>query len=72
STEVELDAVNVIQNVTVLGGCNGNLNGISILLQGMNANEAIAKLKDVKCGRKNTSCPAQIAACLAEAVENNK
>ena len=44
-----------------LGGCSGNLQGISALVRGMPAAEAIERLKGIRCGFKNTSCPDQLA-----------
>lgn len=66
---VELDDQHVIQNVEVVGGCSGNLQGISALVIGMKAEDAIARLKGIRCGRKQTSCPDQLACGLAYAVE---
>ena len=48
----------------VLGGCSGNLQGISRLVEGMDADEAIAKLEGIRCGFKPTSCPDQLAKAL--------
>jgi uncharacterized protein (TIGR03905 family) len=59
--QVEVDDEGVIQNLEVLGGCSGNLQGISKLVQGMPALEAIHRLKGIRCGFKNTSCPDQLA-----------
>ena len=60
----------VIENVTFDGGCAGNTKGVSALVRGMRAEEAIERLKGIRCGFKNTSCPDQLAAalerCLAE------
>ena len=47
----------VIKDVSFVGGCNGNLKGISSLVKGMKVADAIAKLDGIKCGAKNTSCP---------------
>ena len=58
----------VIQEITVKDGCHGNLQGICRLLEGQNAAEAISRLQGVTCGRKATSCPDQIALCIAEAL----
>ena len=58
----------VIQSVKVLGGCSGNLQGISSLLRGMPGQEAIARLEGIRCGMKSTSCPDQIAQALKTAV----
>ena len=59
----------VIKNVQVLGGCSGNLQGISALVRGMKAEDAIARMKGIRCGFKNTSCPDQMAKALEEALE---
>lgn len=61
--EIDIDS-NIINNLTVYGGCNGNLKGISSLLKGMNIDDAINKLEGIKCGFKNTSCPDQISKAL--------
>lgn len=53
-----------IQSVQVVGGCHGNLQGISALLKGMKVEEAIARLDGIHCGSKQTSCPDQIAQAL--------
>ena len=54
----------VIQAVSVLGGCSGNLQGISSLLRGMRVEDAIARMEGIHCGRKATSCPDQLAQAL--------
>lgn len=59
--QVDLDEHGVIQNFSVLGGCNGNLQGISALVRGMTAQEAIRRLKGIHCGARSTSCPDQLA-----------
>lgn len=61
---------NMIKNVQFIGGCNGNLKGISSLVEGMNIDEVISKVEGIKCGFKNTSCPDQLAKALKEAKEN--
>ena len=62
---------NVIESVKFTGGCNGNLQGISALVKGMSAEEAISRLKGIHCGFKNTSCPDQLARALETISENN-
>lgn len=57
-----------IQSVQVVGGCHGNLQGISALLKGMKVEEAIARLDGIHCGSKQTSCPDQIAQALKTAL----
>jgi len=56
----------VIQSVQFIGGCNGNTQGISALVRGMKVEDAIARLKGIRCGFKNTSCPDQLARALEE------
>ena len=51
----------VIRSLTVVGGCNGNLQGISRLVEGMKVEEAIRRLEGIHCGFKATSCPDQLA-----------
>ena len=66
--DLELDG-NIVHNVKFTGGCNGNLKGISSLVVGMKAEDAIARLKGIKCGFKPTSCPDQLARALEEIVQ---
>ena len=54
----------VIESVQFTGGCNGNLQGISALVKGMTPEEAISRLKGIRCGFKSTSCPDQLARAL--------
>lgn len=53
-----------INDLHVLGGCNGNLKGIAALLKGMPIEEAIDRLSGIDCNHKGTSCPDQIAKAL--------
>ncbi len=53
-----------IKHFESIGGCNGNLQGIGKLVEGMKVADVIKKLKGVKCGYKNTSCPDQLAIAL--------
>lgn len=55
-----------IYNLSFQGGCNGNLKGIAALVEGQDANVIKEKLKEIKCGPRNTSCPAQLAKALEE------
>lgn len=65
SRKIDFEIVdNKISSVSFEGGCNGNLQGISKLIEGMEVNEVIAKLKGIKCGSKETSCPDQLAIAL--------
>ena len=67
SIDIEMDG-NVIKSVIFTGGCNGNLQGISKLVEGMSAEDAISRLKGIKCGFKPTSCPDQLAIALESIV----
>lgn len=58
----------VIQSVNVEGGCSGNLQGISRLVEGMKVEEAIRRMEGIRCGYKATSCPDQLAAALKQAL----
>ncbi len=57
---------NIIENVSFIGGCNGNLKGIGKLVKGMHADDVIARLKGTQCGNKGTSCPDQLCCALEE------
>ena len=55
-----------IVNVDVMGGCPGNLQGISRLLKGMSVDDAIERKEVFRCGMKKTSCPDQLAQALKQ------
>ena len=58
STSIDVELKDgVIDSVKFTGGCNGNLQGISALVKGMKPEEAISRLKGIRCGFKPTSCP---------------
>lgn len=57
----------IVTNVQFIGGCNGNLQGISKLVEGMNVSEVIERIEGIHCGMKPTSCPDQLARALKEA-----
>ena len=69
---VEGDGQGIIQKLQVVGGCDGNLQGISALVVGMPAQEAIRRLKGIQCGFKPTSCPDQLARGLEAALEKQQ
>lgn len=72
SKKIDFDVVDgKVKNVSFLGGCNGNLQGIGKLVEGMPVSEVIQKLKGLKCGHKQTSCPDQLASALEEYQKNN-
>lgn len=54
----------IIESVKFIGGCSGNTQGVGALVKGMKAEEAISRLKGIKCGFKPTSCPDQLACAL--------
>ena len=65
SVSILIDIENeIINSVKYTGGCHGNLQGISALVAGMHIDEVIEKLEGIRCGLKNTSCPAQLAEAL--------
>lgn len=74
STEMifDIDGNNIIKDLKVINGCNGNLKGISALVKGMKIDDVIEKLSGIKCGFKGTSCPDQIAKALEEYKRNNR
>ena len=65
---LDVDDNGTVADVKFIGGCNGNLQGISALVKGQNAKEIIEKLKDIDCRGRGTSCPAQLALALKEIV----
>jgi uncharacterized protein (TIGR03905 family) len=72
SRQIDFDVENgIVKSVKFLGGCSGNLQGISKLVVGRPVDEIITLLQGVKCGFKNTSCPAQLALALKEYKEKN-
>ena len=73
SSQIDLELEDgIIRSVAFTGGCNGNLKGISSLVKGMPAAEAIEKLQGTTCGGKSTSCPDQLSKALAEALAQEK
>ena len=60
----------VITDCKFVGGCAGNTQGVAALVIGMKVEDAIKKIKGIKCGFKGTSCPDQLAVALEE-IENN-
>ena len=66
--KITLDG-DTIQSVEIIGGCSGNLQGISSLVKGMKVDDAIERMKGIRCGFKNTSCPDQLARGLEKILE---
>ncbi|MBE6154788.1 MAG: TIGR03905 family TSCPD domain-containing protein [Firmicutes bacterium] len=63
---------NIITNIEFTGGCPGNLLAISKLVNGMTVEEIETKLKDIKCGFKDTSCANELAKAVREAYDKNR
>lgn len=61
---VDIDGRKCVKDVKFTGGCNGNLNGISALVDGMPVMDVISKLDGIRCGYKTTSCPDQLSKAL--------
>ena len=65
SVKVNFDVTDgIVSDVSFVGGCNGNLKGISSLVEGMRVDEVIDSLEGIRCGFKQTSCPDQLASAL--------
>ncbi|MDO4301311.1 MAG: TIGR03905 family TSCPD domain-containing protein [Clostridia bacterium] len=72
-TIVDIDEnTHVINDVKVVGGCDGNLQGVSVLLKGMKAEDAISRMSGIKCGFKQSSCPDQVSKALEAALSKLK
>ena len=68
STDIDFDIQdNKIYNVVYTSGCNGNLQGIGKLVEGMDIDEVITRLKGISCGGRTTSCPDQLATAVEKA-----
>ena len=71
SREIHFEVVaGKVKNVRFVGGCNGNLQGIGALVEGMNVDDVIARIDGISCGGRPTSCPDQLARALKQAKEN--
>lgn len=68
---VTLDHDTTVKDVQFVGGCHGNLQGVSRLVTGRKAKEVIALLEGIRCGDKPTSCPDQLTKALREALAKN-
>ena len=70
SRKIEFEIENgIVKGLRFTGGCNGNTSGLSHLIEGMEANAVIARLKGIRCGMRPTSCPDQLALALEAALE---
>ena len=69
SRAIKFDIVdNKVTNVQFIGGCSGNTQGVARLVEGMDVNEAIARMEGIQCGPRPTSCPDQLARALRAAI----
>lgn len=67
STFIDLEVEDgILKNVSYIGGCNGNLQGLCRLVKGMKVEDVISKLEGIRCGSKTTSCPDQLCRALRE------
>ena len=69
SKSIEFDIEdNIVKNVKIIGGCDGNNQGMAALAEGRTTDDVIRLLSGIPCGKKPTSCPDQLAKAVAEAV----
>ncbi|MCI8609786.1 MAG: TIGR03905 family TSCPD domain-containing protein [Firmicutes bacterium] len=69
SRQIELEMEgDVIKNVTFVGGCHGNLQGLSALVRGMTYDQVKERLSGIRCGFKDTSCPDQLVKAIEAAM----
>lgn len=72
SRQVTFDVVDgKVHNVNFLGGCNGNLQGIGKLVEGLPVEEVISRLQGISCNGKPSSCPDQLSVALKQYLDNN-
>lgn len=67
--DFELDDDHKVRNVKFYGGCGGNTKAISAMVEGVSAEEVIARLQGIQC-RGGTSCPDQLACALKKVLAN--
>ncbi len=69
SKEINFDIEdNKVKNVSFVGGCAGNTQGVAKLIEGMDVHEAISRLSGIDCRGKGTSCPDQLSKALKAAI----
>ena len=70
SEQIDFDIVDgKLHNVSFLGGCHGNLQGVSRLVEGMDVSQVIDRLEGIRCGWKDTSCPDQLCRAIHQALD---
>jgi uncharacterized protein (TIGR03905 family) len=67
--DFEIDDEGIIRDVQFYGGCNGNTQGVSALVEGMKVEDVLQRLEGIRCGFKNTSCPDQLCRAIRQAME---
>lgn len=70
--EFEIDENNIVRNVMFIGGCSGNTQGVSRLVEGMTTEQVIERLEGISCQGKPTSCPDQLAKAILAAKQQQK
>ena len=65
-----IDEGGKVHGVSFVDGCNGNLKGIGVLVEGMDAEKVVATLRGIGCGGKRTSCPDQLAQAVEQALQS--
>lgn len=68
--EFDISDNNTLHNVVFYGGCNGNLQGVARLVEGMKLDEVVSKLKGISCNGAPTSCPDQLATAILQCLDN--
>lgn len=70
SEQIDFDIIDgKLHNVSFLGGCHGNLQGVSRLVEGMDVSQVIDRLEGIRCGWKDTSCPDQLCRAIRQALD---
>ena len=70
SEQIDFDIVDgKLHNVSFLGGCHGNLQGVSRLVEGMDVSQVIDRLEGIRYGWKDTSCPDQLCRAIRQALD---
>ncbi len=70
SRQIQVDIEDgIVNQVRFIGGCSGNTQGVSALVQGMPVEEVIRRLENIHCGNRPTSCPDQLTKALRQAME---
>ena len=65
AVEIEVSVENgVVQDVHIMGGCDGNHKGLISLVKGMKVEDVVERLQGITCGRRSTSCPDQLSKAL--------